>query len=137
MANLTAESGPAENVVNFAIIGTGAMGQEHIRNLKILKGAVVVAVADTDEKMRSEAQVLLPEAIIIGDYKQLCAIGVRIDAIVLATPNFTHIDILREIIPWRKNILVEKVRIYCRFRFEVRLTDVEIPASVHDSCRLC
>ena len=30
------------------------------------------------------------------------------DAIILATPNFSHIDILRVVIPWKKHLLVEK-----------------------------
>ena len=31
------------DVINFAVIGTGAMGLEHIRNIKLLVGAQVIA----------------------------------------------------------------------------------------------
>ncbi len=59
-------------------IGTGAMGLEHIRNLKLLSGAKIVACADVNERMRSEARTLLPEAIIIEDYRELIGLSVRV-----------------------------------------------------------
>ena len=41
--------------LNYGIIGTGMMGCEHIRNLKKIPGANVVAIADPDEKSRKQA----------------------------------------------------------------------------------
>ena len=35
--------------VKYAIIGTGAMGREHIRNIEIIENAEVVALCDTYE----------------------------------------------------------------------------------------
>ena len=35
--------------IKYAIIGTGAMGREHIRNIEIIDNAEVVALCDTFE----------------------------------------------------------------------------------------
>ena len=35
--------------IKYAIIGTGAMGREHIRNIEIIENAEVVALCDTFE----------------------------------------------------------------------------------------
>jgi myo-inositol 2-dehydrogenase / D-chiro-inositol 1-dehydrogenase len=39
--------------LRFGVIGTGMMGCEHLRNLKALPDAEIVAVADPDEESRS------------------------------------------------------------------------------------
>ena len=39
----------------YAIIGSGMMGQEHIRNIALLPDAEVTAIADPDEGMRHAA----------------------------------------------------------------------------------
>lgn len=49
----------AANQLRFGIIGTGAMGLEHIRNLRLVKKATVTAIADTSERMRAIARDLL------------------------------------------------------------------------------
>ena len=41
--------------VRYAIVGSGCMGQEHIRYLQLLDGAEVCAIADPDEGMRAAA----------------------------------------------------------------------------------
>ena len=38
--------------IRYGLIGSGMMGQEHIRNLNLLDGVTVSAVADPDEHMR-------------------------------------------------------------------------------------
>ena len=39
--------------IRYGLIGSGMMGQEHIRNLKILEGCDVTAIADPDGDMSS------------------------------------------------------------------------------------
>ena len=41
--------------LRYGLIGSGMMGQEHIRNLNLLEGCEVTAVADPDEGMRIRA----------------------------------------------------------------------------------
>ena len=47
--------------MRYAIIGSGMMGQEHIRNVALLDDSIVSAVADPDAGMRSEARPIRPE----------------------------------------------------------------------------
>ena len=35
--------------INYGIIGTGAMGREHIRNIELIENAQVVAICDGHE----------------------------------------------------------------------------------------
>ena len=44
--------------LRYGVIGTGNMGQEHIRNLGAVDGVEVTAVADTDAGMREKAETL-------------------------------------------------------------------------------
>ena len=39
--------------IRYGLIGSGMMGQEHIRNINLLGGCEVAAVADPDEGMRA------------------------------------------------------------------------------------
>jgi len=94
--------------LTFAVIGTGAMGLEHIRNLKLVEGVKVIAVADSNSAQRDEAAALLDkDAKILDDYKALREIE-GLDVLVIATPNYHHIEILREVVPWKRHLLVEK-----------------------------
>jgi predicted dehydrogenase len=99
--------------MRIGVIGTGAMGKEHIRNIALLgrDAARVVAVADSDGRARTEAvSELGPDASscrVFERYEELLACDL-VDSIVVCTPNFTHIDVLRQAIPTGKHILCEK-----------------------------
>eukprot|EP00443_Scrippsiella_acuminata_P021380 CAMPEP_0115219206 /NCGR_PEP_ID=MMETSP0270-20121206/26793_1 /TAXON_ID=71861 /ORGANISM="Scrippsiella trochoidea, Strain CCMP3099" /LENGTH=761 /DNA_ID=CAMNT_0002633185 /DNA_START=70 /DNA_END=2356 /DNA_ORIENTATION=+ len=99
--------------LRMGIVGTGAMGKEHIRNIELLGEdvAVVSAVADSDARARREA---LEE---LGAKSSGCKVFERyadllscdqVDAVVVCTPNFQHIEVLRLAIPTGKHILCEK-----------------------------
>eukprot|EP00616_Rhizochromulina_sp_CCMP1243_P009014 CAMPEP_0118968462 /NCGR_PEP_ID=MMETSP1173-20130426/5677_1 /TAXON_ID=1034831 /ORGANISM="Rhizochromulina marina cf, Strain CCMP1243" /LENGTH=420 /DNA_ID=CAMNT_0006917581 /DNA_START=87 /DNA_END=1349 /DNA_ORIENTATION=+ len=95
-------------VFGVAIIGTGAMGLEHMRNLKLLEDCRVAAVVDTDLNARNEAKEIIDQdAVVTTDYQALATME-AVDAIIIATPNYTHIEVLRALIPCGKHILVEK-----------------------------
>jgi len=96
-------------VLNYAVIGTGAMGLEHIRNLKLIKGTKVMAVCDSDARARAEASELLEHTsfVCLSDWNDILAMD-NIDVVIVATPNYTHIELLRKLIPWRKHLYVEK-----------------------------
>mmetsp|Transcript_154523 Transcript_154523/g.474911 ORF Transcript_154523/g.474911 Transcript_154523/m.474911 type:complete len:752 (+) Transcript_154523:159-2414(+) len=99
--------------LRVGIVGTGAMGKEHIRNIRLLGEAVavVVAVSDSDERARAEALKELGEraaaCAVFEDHESLIMCDF-VDAVVVCTPNYTHIDILRRVIPTGKHILCEK-----------------------------
>jgi len=104
------------NILRYAIVGTGMMGQEHLRNLALINqtqewSTDVVALIDPDKYMREEAAAL---AVSLGyanakAYTELASVDSSdIDVFVIVTPNFTHYRILSELIKTGKAILAEK-----------------------------
>ena len=94
--------------MRYAIIGSGMMGQEHIKNLDLLPGAEITALADPDPGMRAQAAELAGAGVrVCADYAQLLSAGC-IDALVIATPNHTHHEVLLAALETDLPILVEK-----------------------------
>lgn len=96
--------------IRYGIIGTGMMGCEHIRNLAHIDEAQVVAVADPNQKPREWALKACGDRFspdVYADYKDLLA-RTDIDALVIASPNFTHIDVMRDVFSTNKHVLLEK-----------------------------
>ncbi len=98
--------------VRFGLIGTGMMGYEHILNLKLLPDAEIVGI--TDPAPRS---IVLAQAVLGDDLKQSVTVypdaaallaDRNIDAVVIASPNFTHAALLRDVLKSGKHVLCEK-----------------------------
>ena len=98
---------------NFGVIGCGCIGQEHINNIALLEGTTVLAVADPASVSRTACRQLLDNlgmksCVIMEDYHDLLKMP-GIDAIVIATPNHHHIEVIRDAFAAGvKGILVEK-----------------------------
>lgn len=101
----------AVHSVRYGIIGCGSMGREHIENIKALGGARVTALADPNPDSRTAALGLLQEApqapIAFEHHQELLDSGLC-DVVVIATPNFTHIEMMRAALATDLHILVEK-----------------------------
>ncbi|MGD9933574.1 MAG: Gfo/Idh/MocA family protein, partial [Dehalococcoidia bacterium] len=98
----------AQRDLRYGLIGAGLMGQEHLRNVGSLPGVSFVTVADPHGPSREQADQLLdPGALVCADYRELLARD-DLDAIVIATPNHTHIDVIRDAMATGKHILCEK-----------------------------
>jgi len=83
-------------MVRYGIIGVGAMGREHAENLRHIEGASVTAISDPDEGSRSLAVTQLGDSVkVFTDHKDLLNSGL-IDAVIIATPNYTHVDVLKD-----------------------------------------
>ena len=94
--------------IKYAIIGAGCMGQEHILNIEIIEDAEVVALCDTSEQSIKESLELLNnEVAIFEDYNELVRANIA-DAFIIATPNFTHIDVLKDVMKSEAHLLIEK-----------------------------
>jgi len=94
-------------MLRYGIIGTGMMGIEHIENLAFTDGVEVVAFADPHGPSRDRAAQLLPDAAPFRDHHSLIAAGIC-DAVVVATPNMTHAEILGDLLATPLHVLVEK-----------------------------
>jgi myo-inositol 2-dehydrogenase / D-chiro-inositol 1-dehydrogenase len=94
--------------IRYGIVGCGSMGREHIENIKALPGAQVTAIADTVESSRDAALALCTTPPhVFEDHRALLASGLC-DAVVIATPNFTHIAVMRDALATDLHILIEK-----------------------------
>jgi predicted dehydrogenase len=94
--------------LRYGIIGCGMMGQEHIRNIALIDGAEVVAIFEPDPGMRAEAAKLLPGLRFADSIAELLAME-KVNALLIASPNFRHVEQLEEIARLRAlPILVEK-----------------------------
>ena len=71
------------NITNYAIIGAGSMGREHIRNIEIIKNAEVVALCDNNQESLNKSLNIVGRKIPTfqnhidlinkpGIYKELC-----------------------------------------------------------------
>ena len=94
--------------IKYGLIGTGMMGQEHIRNLNLIDDCEIVALADSNEEMRSKAKNLSGNSVAtFSNYKDLLNANMC-DAIIIATPNDTHHQILLAVLEQNLPILCEK-----------------------------
>jgi len=84
------------------------MGQEHLRNLAMIEGAVAAAIYEPDAAMQKLAASFAPEAMFEGSLDALLA-RQDIDAWVITSPNQCHADQLAAIVAKNpKPVLLEK-----------------------------
>jgi len=93
--------------LRYGIIGSGMMGLEHMLNVRLFDDARVTAIADPFEASRENGRKLAPEAEIYADYRELLA-RAPVDAVVISTPNSTHVDVLADVFQTDFHVLVEK-----------------------------
>ena len=96
--------------MRYGIIGTGMMGCEHIRNLALVPGAEVVAIADPVPASRVRAERALGSSNGVEgyeDFRELLA-KAPVDAVVIATPNHLHREVLEQVFRTNLHVLVEK-----------------------------
>lgn len=100
--------------LRYGLIGAGMMGREHIRNLGLIPGSVLAAIADPSAEQRAlsaaEAERHLGQVpAAFADYREMLAAG-GLDAVVIASPNDTHIAVLETLLTAGTplGILVEK-----------------------------
>lgn len=95
-------------MTRYGIVGCGMMGQEHIRNIQQVQGAVVAALFEPDAAMRVAAAALAPEAEIASSLDGLLAYE-RLDCLLIASPNHLHLEQFERIAARRPlPLLIEK-----------------------------
>ena len=104
----------------LAIIGTGTIGQEHMRVARLLGRAAVHGIFDSEQRSIDVAlanfaalEADLPEGqrhpapIVYPSLDSICNDPV-IDALMICTPNYTHFDVLQVAMASGKPIFLEK-----------------------------
>jgi len=92
----------------YGVIGTGMMGIEHIENINAIDGARVTAIADPHPPSREAGRVAAEHGVSeYADHVSLLEAN-ECDAVVVASPNMTHIDVLKDVLASDVAVLIEK-----------------------------
>jgi predicted dehydrogenase len=98
----------AVSVLRVGVIGLGYWGPHLVRNFSSSSPLTkIVAIADRDEKRRALIAPQYPWATIYEDGGALIA-DPDVDAVVIATPIFTHFELAKAALTAGKHVLVEK-----------------------------
>jgi myo-inositol 2-dehydrogenase/D-chiro-inositol 1-dehydrogenase len=94
--------------LRYGIIGAGSMGREHIENIKIMGGATITAIADPDAgSIQQASAVAASQPKQFNDHRALLDSGL-VDAVVIATPNDTHVNVLQDALATDLAVFIEK-----------------------------
>ena len=74
---------------NYGLIGSGMMGQEHIRNIALFEHAEVLAFFEPDPGMQAATRALAPQAQQVDSVEKLLAVE-GLDCLLISSPNFLH-----------------------------------------------
>ena len=118
--------------MRFAVVGIGRMGSKHADNLAKgrVKGARLAAVCDTDERVLERCARRYPRAARYADWRALIASG-TIDALIVATPHYAHVEIAAAAIASGIHTLVEKpISVACLYASELNAVAAQHPQVV-------
>ena len=91
-----------------AIIGAGAVSDyHHVPGIRLDPRAELVAVCDPNEQLLEQRQKEWGPVRYVSDYEEIAA-DPNIDAVIIATPNFTHHPIALAAIENGKHVMCEK-----------------------------
>ncbi len=94
--------------IRWGIVGAGMMGLEHIANIKLQPGASITALADpVQASLDRSVQAVGHDVPTFANATALAAAGLC-DAVVVASPNFTHHETLQPLMAAGLHILCEK-----------------------------
>ncbi|MBS1517262.1 MAG: Gfo/Idh/MocA family oxidoreductase [Bacteroidetes bacterium] len=93
--------------MNIGIIGFGYWGTNLVRNFANLSGAELTLVADSRIERKQFLGKLCPAAEFTTNPYDITD-NVNIDAVVIATPVFTHYELAKRSLTNKKHVLVEK-----------------------------
>ena len=94
--------------VRIAIVGAGAVSDyHHVPGIALDPRAELVAVCDTDGELRARRGSDWGVPKVTGDAEEICT-DPDIDAVIIATPNFTHGVISTAAVSQSKHVMCEK-----------------------------
>ena len=94
------------NRVNLALVGVGGRGRNAIQ---ALADENFIAFCDVDDARASETYEKYPDVPTFRDYREMfAALGDKIDAVVITTPDHMHFPIAMTAIAHGKHVYVEK-----------------------------
>lgn len=101
-------SNSVQSPVRVAIIGAGAVSDyHHVPGLKIDDRARVVAACDADTQLLERRKAEWGIDFVTSDFEEICN-SPDVDAVIIATPNFTHLPIALAAARAGKHMMCEK-----------------------------
>ena len=94
-------------MINIGVVGCGYWGPNHIRNFNWLPNCNMMICCDKDTKRLEHMRRLYPATETTTEADDLLN-EKRLDAVVIATPVFTHFDLAKKALLSGKHVLVEK-----------------------------
>ena len=94
--------------LKIGFLGIGAMGLSHVNQFHVKLGgrSQAVAVCSRSEANIAKASAVAPDVQVFHDEKEL--IHSDLDAVVVSTPNVTHLDLALETLKAGKHLFLEK-----------------------------
>jgi predicted dehydrogenase len=94
--------------LRIAIIGAGAVSDyHHVPGIRLDPRATLAGVCDADESLLTKRRSEWHTDVTTTDYEALCARD-DVDAVIIATPNFTHLPISLAAARHGKHVMCEK-----------------------------
>ena len=95
-------------IVKYGVVGGGMMGQEHIKNIALLKDTQVAGIFEPNKDMANIVSKLALDARLCDSLEDLLSIR-ELDCIIIVSPNHIHLEQLETIAATRPlPLLVEK-----------------------------
>jgi predicted dehydrogenase len=85
--------------LKVGVIGCGVMGSFHLKQYKNIPDVEIVGVSDQDETKKPEG---------VPFYKNYKELLLKIDAVSIVTPTFTHFQVAMDAINSGVNVMIEK-----------------------------
>lgn len=92
---------------NVAVIGAGAIGQDHLASFKQHPAARVVALAEVSRKRGRETAERFGIPEVVTDYRELLA-RADIDVVSIALPNYLHARVALDALRAGKHVMLDK-----------------------------
>jgi predicted dehydrogenase len=93
--------------IRIGVIGFGAWGPNHVRTFRSLEGSRVTLVADMSAERLAACRKQFPGVETTDDPDKLIGSS-EVDAVVVATPLFTHHELIKKALLAGKHVLSEK-----------------------------
>ena len=94
-------------MLGYGVVGCGYVCERHIRAIKKLKGAKLIALCDTRKQRAKEAASKYKVERYFTDYRQLISLK-EIDVVVILVPDYLHREITARAARAGKHICLEK-----------------------------
>ena len=99
---------PPTRLLNLAIIGAGGRGGDNLEALAATGAVNIVAICDCDARQAGEAFKRYPSAARYSDWRRLLESDMRLDAVVVSTPDHNHAVIATAAMRRGKHVYCEK-----------------------------